>query len=71
MAIIPPQAEAIWSMSPQGLPKKRFSAAWPIMASSVASSSSLQKRPLTTAPISTSKAAEEDRPEPGSTSETA
>ena len=70
MATTPPTEEAVWSMRPQGLPKKTFSAYWPIWAISTAELLPFQKSALSMVPMSTSKAAEEERPLPPGTLET-
>ena len=69
METAPPTAEAVWSIRPQGLPKKRFSAAWPNWASVTALRAPPQKRWLRMTPMSTSYAAEEERPDPAGTLE--
>ena len=67
MVMALPTAQAVWSIRPQGLPKKTFSAYWLILAISTASSELSLYSPLKMAPTTTSKAAELDRPEPRST----
>lgn len=57
MATTPPTEEAVWSISPQGLPKKTFSAYCPIWASSTGVHLPPKKSSLSMVPISTSKAA--------------
>ena len=70
MATTPPTEEAVWSMRPQGLPKNTFSAYWPIWAISTAEHLPPQNNSLRMVPMSTSKAAEEERPLPPGTLET-
>ena len=66
---MPPTLEAVCSIRPQGLPKYTFSAYWPIWAISTGESLFSKYSPFIMRPISTSKAAELERPEPGSTVE--
>ena len=70
MATTPPMELAVWSMSPQGLPKYSFSAHWPIWASRTGEHCPSKNRSLTMLPMSTSKAAEELSPLPPGTSDT-
>ena len=61
-------AHAIWSISPLGLPKYTFSAYLPVCAMVTAGISAWLYSPDTTVPISVSNVADEDSPEPESTS---
>ena len=67
MATTPPTEEAVWSMRPQGFPKKTFSAYCPICAISIADTALSANSPFRMRPMRTSNAAELERPEPGST----
>ena len=67
MVTMPPTEEAIWSIRPQGLPKKMFSTFWAMTARVFASMTKPLYRPSRIAQMSTSNAAEEDRPLPRST----
>ena len=67
--IIPPDAHASWSMRPHGLPKKTFSAYCEIFATVTGSALSSLKKHEIMVPIMSSKAAEDESPEPPSTSE--
>ncbi len=69
MATKLPTEEAIWSIKPQGFPKYTFSAYWPIWAIFTADCSLLQYKPFNIVPNNTSKAAEEESPEPFKTFE--
>src|SRR6218665_3584195 len=64
MVTSPPVEQAVWSISPQGFPKKLFSAYCPIMAFCTGSNFPLLKRSLKMAPRSTSKDADDDKPDP-------
>ena len=69
MATTPPTELAIWSKRPEGLPKKTFSAYWPIWAMVTGVSAPPANRWFAMLPMSTSKAAELERPLPLSTAE--
>ena len=61
---VPPRAQTSWRMSPQGLPKKRFSASWAVLAMTTGSIPLSLYSSFRIRPISTEKAAEEDSPTP-------
>ncbi|OEV22957.1 hypothetical protein AN220_27065 [Streptomyces nanshensis] len=57
------QAEAVWSMIPQGMPTKSFSARWHSRASCCRDSSSPYSS-VSASPVTTSRAADEESPAP-------